>query len=356
MTHFKIVWAGAFRSVAATALALAFVGADIGVVSGQTLLLRYTFDEADSGSADAVDSGGAPPAPGLFVGATRIANTPGGFSKGAIDLTGAAAGNLKYVHGGDAAKLDGLETFTLTAWINVQGVPTGNRRIVAKQGGGSFPGFSWNVNDPDPAAGARSASSFGLRLFVGGENGFQHDLGEPRVTVDADKKWVFVAVTYDGRLAAENVKYYVGSVNEPATNQVTTTINAGKTLDTDARFTIGHTDAALTSNTALQGWIDDVRVYSGVLSAPQLDAVRLENLPQANPPKGVTLVNPSRAGGNFSFAFQSQSGRSHRVQSKNDLAATAWQTLATLSGAGQTLTFTDNTASAGARFYRVTTE
>jgi hypothetical protein len=326
-------------------------------VSSQTLLLRYSFDEAGAGSVEAVDSGAAPPAPGAFVGgATRLATTPANHSKGAVDFSGAAApNNLKYVTGGDAAKLDGLEAFTLSAWINVQDVPAGNRRIMAKQAAtATFGGFSWNVNDP--ADGARAADNFGLRLFVGGEKGFQHDLLEPRVSIDADKKWVFVAVSYDGRLDLENVKYYVGAVSAEVTNQVTTTIDAGKTLDSDARFTVSHTDAAIAANTALQGWIDDVRVYSGVLNATQLNAVRLENLPSLSAPKAVLLQNPNRSGTTMTFDFQSEAGRSHRVEFKNALPETVWQTLSTLSGSGSSLTVTDVNAASLSRVYRVATQ
>ncbi|MBI4658877.1 MAG: hypothetical protein HY735_08540 [Verrucomicrobia bacterium] len=320
----------------------------------QTLLLRYTFDESDSGSAEAADSGAPPAAAGVFVGASRIGNTPGGHSKGAVDFMGAVSpDNLKYVHGGDAAKLDGLETFTLTAWINAQDTPSGNRRILAKQGAGSFPGFSWNVNDP--AEGGRSASNFGLRLFVGGEKGFQHDLSGPRVTIDADKKWVFIAVTYDGRLETDNVLYYSGSVTEVVTNQVATSINAGKTTETEARFTVSHTDAAITANTALQGWMDDVRVYSGVLNAAQLEAVRLENLPPSAPPKAISILNPKRSGTTVTFEFQSEAGRNHQVEFKASLGDPTWQALTTLTGTGANLLVTDNNAASATRFYRIAT-
>lgn len=317
----------------------------------QELLLRYTFDESDSGSATAADLGAAPAAPGVFVGAARIGNTPGGFSKGAIDLTGATTDNLKHVTAGDAEKLDGLQAFTLTAWINVQDAPVGNRRILAKQSGGAFDGFSWNVNDP--ADGERSAANFGLRLFVGGEKGFAHDLSGDRVSIDADKKWTFVALTYDGRLDLDNVMYYSGGIENSVTHLATTTIDAGPTVPTDARFNVSHTDAAITANTALQGWMDDVRVYSGVLNAEQLDTVRLENLGPA--PGGVQIINPNRSGQTFSFEFQSQAGASYEIQFKNSLDELVWQTLQTIAGTGQIVTATDTAATPNTRFYQVTT-
>jgi hypothetical protein len=331
----------------------AFAG--MNTVSAQTLLLRYTFDESATGTDDAVDSGAAPAAPGTFMGAKRIGDTPGGHSKAAADFTGATATDLRFVTGGDAAKLDNLEAFTLTAWINVQDLPSGNRRIMAKQGGTpAFAGFSWNVNAP--AEGDRTAANFGLRLFVGGDKGFQNDTTGPKVSIDADKKWVFVAISYDGKLEAENVMYYAGSVTDVVTNQVATTINAGRTTATDARFNLGHTDAALTSNTALPGWMDDVRVYSGILSTEQLNAVRLENLPNATGPRSVTLRNPKRLGTSFTFEFESQAGRNHRVESKNSLTDAAWQMVQTIAGTGSPLTATDAGATPNARFYRVVTE
>src|SRR4030095_14460088 len=147
--------------------ALVLAGLLASPASAATLLLRYNFDEASSGNVPALDLGTGIVAPGFFVGgATRIDNTPSGFSLGAVALTTPGAGT--FIDGGDPIKLSGLSSFTLTAWINLQGTPTGNLRIMSKQGGGSFPGFSWNVADPVTGAGTRTASNFGLRLFIGG--------------------------------------------------------------------------------------------------------------------------------------------------------------------------------------------
>ncbi len=241
------------------------------------LLLRYSFDEANSGNLVAMDSGMAPPAPGaLLGGATRTGNTPGGFSAGALDLTATGAGT--YVDGSDADKLDSLSSFTLSAWINLRDVPVGNLRIMSKQGGGTFPGFSWNISDPPEGAAERTAANFGLRLFVGGDTAFAFDLAPTALKIDADNKWAFIAVSYDGAGSADNVNYYVGSPAAAAALASTTTVVAGAVSANTARFGVGFTDAAPAADTAPPAYLDDIRVYSGVLTPAELEAARLANV------------------------------------------------------------------------------
>lgn len=327
--------------------------------SAQTLLLRYNFDESADSSVDAIDTGAVPAANGVLINAVRTNNTPGNHSVGALETIGAAGDNLRYVIAsdlnGEVDKLDGLVGFTLTAWINVQEIPAGNRRLLAKQNGAPlYEGFTWNIADSVTSPGARTAADFGMRMFIGGDVGFAFD--SSAVTIDADNKWVFVAVTYDGPLGADNVKYYVGDTSNPATNQATTSINAGTTLASTAAFGIGFTDAAPTANTAFPGLVDDARVYSGVLTEAQLDAVRLENLPGVTPPTAVTITNPNRTGTTVTFDFLSQSGHNHRVEYKNTLNDASWLVLTNIAGTGSPVTVTDDTATPDTRFYQVTTE
>lgn len=245
--------------------------------SGATLLLRYNFDEASSGNLQALDLGTGPTAPGTFIGgATRTANTPNGFSLGALDLTTAGPGT--FLDGGDPAKLAGLSSFTLTAWINLQGTPTGNLRIMSKQGGGSFPGFTWNISDP--AVGTRSASNFGLRLFVGGSQGFASDPAPTGLSINADNVWAFIAISYDATSGFENVRYYVGDVTAGASLASITTVNAGTVNDSTAKFGVGYTDAAPNADTAPPGFLDDIRIYEGVLQPAEVEGIRNENVPE----------------------------------------------------------------------------
>jgi Concanavalin A-like lectin/glucanases superfamily/PEP-CTERM motif len=266
--------------------ALALAGLLASHTSAATLLLRYNFDEASSGNVPALDSGTGIAAPGLFVGgATRTSNTPGSFSLGAVDLTTSGAGT--YIDGGDPIKLSGLSSFTLTAWVNLQGTPTGNLRIMSKQGGGSFPGFSWNVADPVTGAGTRTASNFGLRLFIGGSLGFAFDPAPSGLSINADNVWAFIAVTYDATGGVGNVNYYVGDAIAQAALASTTTVGAGSVTDSPAKFGVGYTDAAPTSDTAPPGYLDDIRIYDGVLQPAEVEAVRQANIPE---PASIALL------------------------------------------------------------------
>ena len=51
-------------------------------------------------------------------------------------------------------------------------------------------------------------------------------------------------------------------------------------------------------------------------------------------PNPITLINPSKAGANFQFQFQSQSGFSHNILYRTNLAVGIWQTNSTISGDG----------------------
>jgi hypothetical protein len=191
-------------------------------------------------------------------------------------------------------------------------------------------------------------------MFVGGEAGFFFDT--TAVTIDADNKWVFVAVTYDGALTSENVKYYAGDTTSATTNQATTTIPAGTTTTSTAAFGIGFTDAAPTANTAFPGLVDDARVYSGVLTEAQLEAVRLENLPGISQPTAVTITDPNRSGTTVTFNFLSQAGHNHRVEFKNTLNDALWQVLTNIAGTGSTVTVTNLDATTETRFYQIVTQ
>jgi hypothetical protein len=67
------------------------------------------------------------------------------------------------------------------------------------------------------------------------------------------------------------------------------------------------------------------------------------------------LVNSSYSAGSFSAAFQTQSGVSYTVQFKDDLDASMWNTLTTVTGDGALMSFTDPgpISPTGNRFYRV---
>jgi len=248
------------------------------LASGQELVVQYTFDEE---SGPAIDSGMGDRSNGtLGPETTRAANTPGMVSPFALDLR--AAGTDSFVNAGDAAEVDTLESFTLTTWLLLEGLNadsdgSGNVRLIAKQGADPFDGFSWNLNGPN--FGVRGTDSFRTGLFIGGETAFDFAFASEDSFAD---EWAFLAVTYDGTLETENAGFYFGDTENEVflLSDFFEDLNAGPVNSTQgvADFGIGFTDAAPGVDFAADGFMDDVRVYDGVLSLEQLEEVRMENL------------------------------------------------------------------------------
>jgi len=248
---------------------------------GEGPVLHWTFDE-DAG--DALDTGSGVPANGdLLPDAERTDNTPGGFSKHALDLS--APGLESWVDGGDAAKVDTLAQFTMSTWLYLEGLNrdqggSGNVRLLAKQGPGNFDGFSWNLNNP--LDGDRETDNFRLGMFLGGEEGFA--FGQSTEAMGAAERWVFTAVTYDPDGDEDNMLFYFGDeaigveqLGDPLS------VFAGQINSTSgiATVNVGFTDAAPGNDFAADGFQDDVRIYDRVLDLAELEEVRLANLQAA---------------------------------------------------------------------------
>ena len=94
-----------------------------------------------------------------------------------------------------------------------------NNRLAAKQAATTFGGFSWNMN-ATPNSSVVGPDNFRLGLFLGNNvSSGPTDFGSAFSSddVDANDKWTFLAVTYDGTLAANNTKFYVGGATTPVT-------------------------------------------------------------------------------------------------------------------------------------------
>jgi len=168
----------------------------------------------------------------------------------------------------------------VTTWLKLDAYTSGNNRLAAKQAASTFGGFSWNMN-ATPNSGPVGPDNFRLGLFLGNNvSSGPTDFGSAFSSddVDALNKWTFLAVTYDGTLAANNTKFYIGGVTTPVTQlgsdqtMVQLTIDGGSSL-----FGVGYTDAAPTANTSAIGGQDDVRVYGTALTSAELEAVRQSN-------------------------------------------------------------------------------
>jgi hypothetical protein len=72
-------------------------------------------------------------------------------------------------------------------------------------------------------------------------------------------------------------------------------------------------------------------------------------------PDPADLLNPTFNGGNFSFSFASETGRTYTILYKNSPSDATWQTLDTLDGTGSNLTVNDPTTQPS-RIYQVAVE
>jgi hypothetical protein len=144
-----------------------------------------------------------------------------------------------------------------------------------------------------------SADNFRLGLFLGnnvsaGANDFVSIFSND--DVGAADRWVFLAVTYNGTIAADNIRFYIGGPSTPVMLVGTPLTTLQLTIDAGpARAGVGFTDAAPTANTSAIGLQDDVRVYGSALDSAALDQIRLANLvPEPSAALLAGMRSPSR--------------------------------------------------------------
>jgi large repetitive protein len=173
---------------------------------------------------------------GTYTGAHTLGVAGGiaGDANAAVRLSGG------YVDMGDNLDFTGTASFSLEAWVRPTTIDGTSRRIVSKALGG-LQGYELFVNS-------------------GGGLSFQRIAGSTNtVTASAPPldSWSHVAATYDGT----TMRLYVnGSLSNSAASALSL-------LDNAAAFRVGN------SALGTDGWagdLDDVAVYSGVLSAAQV--------------------------------------------------------------------------------------
>ena len=261
-------WKGRFGAVLSGVAVIAFCLGS----AARAQVLRYTFDEASSGTTPALDSGSGTPAPGTFTGgAIRTANTPGA-SAGALDLT-ANGGVGTWVSPGDINKIDSLTSMTVLMWVNLRGTPSNTTSLAsdvsalpppAGQGGWYF------------AIGGPPANC-GIAMEIWDST---HGSGQSSVyPLNADHRWVMVAATFDGTTTAMTL--YAGTRNSSMASQGGPSVVGPGLLPNTAPFIVGD------MNATLPAWIDDVRIYDRALSLGELEAVRAATAPE---PAGGLLI------------------------------------------------------------------
>jgi len=252
-------------------------------------VLRYGFDEAASGTQAALDSGIAPSANAtLQSGATRTGNTPGGASRGALDLT-LEDFNSTFATAGDVNKVDGLPALTVSVWVNLRAAALDNDVLLSDIPTTSDPGGTggWDLTFTSFAGGIFPV----FQVHEQDSPGSARAVGKILVGVDAQAAWTFLAFTYT---PSQVLTTYNGSETAPVAQNGGATLAGIPLRGNNAPLSIGRSSRQ-TSNfdSTPPAWIDDVRIYDRALSAAELEVVRQ----QALTPGGGVLANDTDADG-----------------------------------------------------------
>ncbi|HEX8531772.1 MAG TPA: Ig-like domain-containing protein, partial [Cytophagales bacterium] len=195
-------------------------------------------------------------------------NVPVNGGTSSLDF-GTTTGNFVVESSAAIPQLAGLNSFTITGWLNAKSSTEGfggNRVVSWINNGGngvdlvyrSDGSLQLGVNEwPDNSA-ARSTAS--------------------KITANASapaSNWKFFAVTYNS--ANATVQFYFGDNATTASLDVTRQYAKGAVGSTIGRLAIGHFNAA-TRSTALdrmfRGLIDKIEIYGDVLSASQIQSIQ----------------------------------------------------------------------------------
>lgn len=215
-------------------------------------LLHLAFNEGEGASA--ADATATNPPAVLKGNATWTKNTATGVGA-AISLSGKDG---DYV-AAPAPKLTGLGQFTLTLWINFQGPPAINDRLLSTLLSGK--GIDLRVANVNAQSGQVS-----LGLDVNGANAIGSD------GITAINGWTFVAITYTDTSSVSNIAYYSSGVGQPLGHSGRGS-SAGGPVNGSAELQVGGTPTNPSRTPAVL--IDDVRIYPGVLSFKELKDICL---------------------------------------------------------------------------------
>jgi hypothetical protein len=149
-------------------------------------------------------------------------------------------------------------------------------------------------------------------------------------------QWSFMALVYDGTL----INFYGGSYSNSVALMSSASLPAGS-------INLGNSWTVMIGNDingggggrqlrAFQGWIDDVRFYTGAASLNYLEGVR-QALAPAIPTPSVIATGTSSS--NLMVIFNGGLGVTYILQSATNLAPpVTWTPIATNIGTGNTIT------------------
>ena len=241
------------------------------------LLLEYKFDTGTTNTPNSGSVSGADlafRAPGTGAPLTNATFTTGvsgqagdyAFNTAATSMSGNGVVATTTV---DVQAIDELTSFTISGWYKTDGTVSfvgSNARLVMDY----VTGAGWQL------LGNNNTTTPSYYFYADGGNIGNAPLSG--TVLDQTQEWVFFAITYDGTLTANNLKFYGGDVDTAVALLHTATLNQGAMGDNDAAFTVGN---QASRDRAFDGDIDNIRLHgekvsdgSGVLSLAELEAIR----------------------------------------------------------------------------------
>ncbi len=230
-----------------------------------------------------VPSGPAAPSP-VHNRSSMHFNVVGGNNK-ALDLTNSIVS--------PDGSLGSMNAITICGWLSSSNATfrttstgRGNAVLNASKGG-TLGGFilGYRSDSLGLPYGQNGRLQFHVNEFAPDVANNLSSVGKVPLNADAYMtNWVFFAVTYDGQSAVNNLSFYFGDVNNLAALDITQTYNKGVIASTGP-LTIGNHNTSAgnptgraaggePNGTAYRGLMDEIKIYSRVLTLPEIQAAQ----------------------------------------------------------------------------------
>lgn len=270
-------------------LGLNLMFAGLLAASSHAQVLHYDFNDPENGTST-VSIGSNTATANFRNSANTATNLHGAAGSGVSGLTGdlafdntastgmGSAGTGGYAVASIGTAMDNVTSFTISGWFKSDTVIGNAARIMEQFNSATS---YWRLLSDTPGRltlqlATPTMSSTGVT-------------SAPGTAYTGTNEWIFFAVTYDGTVASNNVRFYVGGVTS-GVSQVGSalTLNGGTLGVNTANLTMGGGTAR-----PYDGFLDDIRIYNatsgngGVLSLEQLEAVRYAAIPE---PSALTLL------------------------------------------------------------------
>ncbi|MDA8746208.1 hypothetical protein N9N28_16400 [Rubripirellula amarantea] len=183
-------------------------------------------------------------------------------------------------HAADFDAIDALDAFTLSGWFMLPSTSTESigRQDTLIENGSTSTGVRLR--------GGNTASSGTLQITVDGitreSSPVYTEIGE----------YVYFAVSYDGTVSTENVKFYKGTTSTELSLVSTFDLNAGSVDSENLALFVGAGRQSFFQN-PFSGFLDNIRIDGSALTMPSLEFLRADAIGQAT----GFRANPGNGGG-----------------------------------------------------------